>query len=227
MTTFILAGVVALMTAHFLRQNRTLQHASDQVDPVAKKTVAANVSSPGVVVGNQPDPSIPVVVGPASSSDEPLSNRISTEAEPQEPPASSSSSPARSEPVRQPAAAPSDAMGRTIVIIFAITAVAVVAPLVFAFCFFTLLRRHLERFGALIQVNNTIPPQIDIGPLLAARLAVPQAFPAAVESRHIPDEMPSPAGDALFEHMFVETLELQTQLDRVQQKELHRGGKPA
>jgi hypothetical protein len=234
MTTLILAAIVALMIGHFLRQDLAellatmkspvvIAKATPPAEPTdheKKKPAATNNPAPAHVT-QASEPSFHVVVSPASSIDEPVSSQIPTEAEAQEPPASSN--PATPRPTVEPASARPEIIGRTTGIVAGVFAVAVVAPLVFAYCFFALLRRHGERFGALIQIHNAIAQPVRMDPALAAGPALPPAHfvappesispPAAVE-----DEMPKPSGDAVFEQLFAETLELQSQLDRARKR---------
>jgi hypothetical protein len=204
MTTLILVGVVALIAALSLRQGlpNGIANATPKKVPVH-------------VVWVQPDRSIPVVVGPALPPGETITEHVPTEAEAQEAPPSAS--PSLSRPMSAPASGWSDFIGRIIAVVACIFAVAVVAPLVFAVCFFTLLRRHSERFGALIQINNAIATPVGTAPSFATGHAILPAKSSTTDNGGYPltNEIPSQVGGALFEHLFAETLELQVQLDQV------------
>jgi hypothetical protein len=60
-------------------------------------------------------------------------------------------------------------LGKTILIVTSIVAVAVIAPLVGALCLFGLLRRYGKQLGPLIHVEYTSPPVV-VGPFTAGAL---------------------------------------------------------
>jgi hypothetical protein len=100
--------------------------------------------------------------------------------------------------------------GRTITIVAAIFAVAIVMPTVLVVCFFVLLRRHIERLATLIHTKNAEP---SFG-AAHAQTAKPAASEGTVGAVHFPPvEQPTQKGGALFERLFEETLNLQTQLN--------------
>lgn len=212
MTTLTLVGVIALMAAPMLRTGMLdlSSPAAKHTHPVASKSTPTKIGA--IAKANSADPAIRVVVEPADAPKKTASSRVLTEAETQEPPASPA-------PGKQPTTSPSVLTGRTIGFVAIVLGVALVAPAVFAFCLFFLLRRHSERFGALIQINQAVAPQIAWAPMPASSQATPSdSLAAAVEQlrigMHGDEELPSRPDGGLFEHLFHETLELQSQLNQ-------------
>jgi hypothetical protein len=207
LTTLMLIGVVALLSAdsELMRFWPSRSAAADD-NSVPDKKSTTSVSTDRSV---RP---FGIVVESADAHEQRIAQRIETGSEAQEPrPSARSESPAHLSP-----AAHEPWIGRMIETVACVFAGAIVAPLVFALCLFVMLRRYGDRFGALIQIHNAIAPAIAASPSPA--MSQPYATPRVEindrPSFSLPSEPAEEAGgDSLFEHLFAETLELQSQLD--------------
>ncbi len=137
----------------------------------------------------------------------PDAQHIGTDAEPQELPVFTESTRSlRPASDRKPVEAGVDLAGGSIIIVAAIFAFALVTPTAVVVCFFVLLRRHIERLGALIQANQAALPQ---GSAMIPPASAGVSPSSAAAPLFAPEEPPRPQGGALFERLFEETLELQ------------------
>ena len=139
------------------------------------------------------------------------SKRTNTDAEAQEP-APASPAPRSGRKIERDSA---DFNTRTIVFAAAIFALVFVAPSLSMCCFFVLLRRHVQRYGPLVQVHNAIAPPAVIGLPSMSHHGTSARRPDDMPD--LPDflqpEAPRGKGGALFERLFEETIELQKEMD--------------
>jgi hypothetical protein len=63
-------------------------------------------------------------------------------------------------------------VGRTILTVTIIVALAIIAPMVGALCLFGLLRRYGKHLGPLIHVEHASPPPVMVGPFTAGSLGI-------------------------------------------------------
>lgn len=101
----------------------------------------------------------------------------------------------------------------------AIFALFFLAPAIAIYCFFLLLRRHIEQFGALIQIHNAFAPPAIVGlPTFTAPAAAPPMGGAAELHAQTPTPQvnftppAAPQGGPLFERLFEETIQLEKEL---------------
>jgi hypothetical protein len=221
-----MAAIAAVLTAHydwlatarspFLGEQASVQVPARSDSAQATKPAAPTkpaVSSPAASGASKSSQSTPVGRALAKATDPTTTPPADAEFEAQEWPVSVGATvPPRGSP---PAPAQTNFLGGTLFTLALTIAVATLSPLVFAFGFFFLLRRHAERFGALIQIHNAVAPTT--GSPAANRRDAPlprlEVRPAAP-----PKDVP-PQGGALFERLFEETLELQMQIDGTDEKQ--------
>jgi hypothetical protein len=164
------------------------KHAERRVGRMPNKSEKIN-PSPATTHPSGPGKSILLVSewkdGPVGDT---KSKRTASQGEAQEPPEpAGAAAPSRNAPHPgfSPELASNDSIGKTVLTVAIIFALAIIAPLVVVHCLFGLLRRHSHHFGPLIRIEYVGAPPMGVGPFTVSSLgatgAVQEAIPAALE----------------------------------------------
>jgi hypothetical protein len=254
LTTLVLASVLAALTSTFLAAvspapngaAESLQvdkHDSPRVSQAAKQSEKIDVS-PAATQPGVPEISTPARNTNVAAAGEARIKRTPTEAEAQEPPARAGAS-APTPPAPAPGFVPEpplhDFVGKTILIVAVIFALAIIAALAFVHCLFGLLRRHSQHFGPLIRIEYVAAAPMVVGPFSASSLGaaggVQDPVPSALErnnrftdgqaehtaknfdfgptfetQRQAKDDQAKRQHEAVLQHLFADNLKLQEQI---------------
>jgi hypothetical protein len=180
------------------------------------------------------------------------SKRTASQGEAQEPPEpAGAAAPSRNAPHAGfvPEVSLYDFIGKTVFTVAIIFALAIIAPLILAYCLLGLLRRHSQHSGPLIRIEYVGAPPMAVGPFTASPFAAAgEAVPSALErnkgfrvgqtqsagastaqqfelgptietERQLKEEQAKRLEEAVLQQLFEDNLNLQVQIDRAKEQQ--------